>query len=89
MIYGYARVSTTDQDHAAQVVQLTAAGAVKVFSEKASGKNAERPQLKRAIAALDGGDVLMVTRIDRLARSTRDLFNIVHDLKGAGPRFDR
>lgn len=87
MFYGYARVSTTDQDHAAQVEQLTAAGAVKVFSEKASGKNAERPQLQRALAALDAGDVLMVTRIDRLARSTRDLLNIVHDLKGAGATF--
>ena len=87
VIYGYARVSTTDQDHAAQVEQLTAAGAVKVFNEKASGKDAERLQLKKAIVALDAGDVLMVTRIDRLARSTRDLLNIVHDVKQAGATF--
>jgi DNA invertase Pin-like site-specific DNA recombinase len=87
VIYGYARVSTTDQDHASQVEQLTAAGALKVFSEKASGKDADRVQLKKAIAALDAGDVLMVTRIDRLARSTRDLLNIVHDVKQAGATF--
>jgi DNA invertase Pin-like site-specific DNA recombinase len=87
VIYGYARVSTTDQDHASQVEQLTAAGALKVFSEKASGKDAERVQLKKAIAALDAGDVSMVTRIDRLARSTRDLLNIVHDVKQAGATF--
>jgi DNA invertase Pin-like site-specific DNA recombinase len=87
VIYGYARVSTTDQDHASQVEHLTAAGALKVFSEKASGKDADRIQLKKAIAALDAGDVLMVTRIDRLARSTRDLLNIVHDVKQAGATF--
>lgn len=87
MIYGYARVSTTDQDHASQVEQLTAAGVGKVFSEKISGKNTDRPQLVRAIAVLDAGDVLMVTRIDRLARSTRDLLNIVHEIKRAGATF--
>jgi len=73
--------------NAAQVEQLTTAGAIKVFSEKASGKNANRPQLQRAIAALDAGDAPMVTRIDRLARSTRDLLNIVHDVKQAGATF--
>jgi DNA invertase Pin-like site-specific DNA recombinase len=87
VIYGYARVSTADQDHAAQVDQLTAAGAAKVFSEKISGAITERPQLGRAIAALDSGDILMVTRIDRLARSTRDLLNIVHEVKQAGATF--
>lgn len=87
MIFGYARVSTSDQDYASQVEQLKAAGAVKIFSEKISGTIANRPQLKRAIAALDAGDVLMVTRIDRLARSTRDLLNVVHDVKQAGAAF--
>jgi DNA invertase Pin-like site-specific DNA recombinase len=69
--YCYARVSTTEQDHAAQVESLKAADAVKVFSEKMSGARADRPQLARAIAALDQDDVLAVTRIDRLAHRAR------------------
>jgi DNA invertase Pin-like site-specific DNA recombinase len=56
--YGYARVSTSEQDHAGQVDVLSVAGAVKVFSEKISGVRTDRPQLSRAIAALDQGDVL-------------------------------
>jgi DNA invertase Pin-like site-specific DNA recombinase len=86
--YGYARVSTTEQDHAGQVAALTAAGAVKVFSEKISGVRSDRPQLVRAIASLDKGDVLAVTRIDRLARSSRDLLNIVHEVEGRGATFE-
>ncbi|MBN9007128.1 MAG: recombinase family protein [Rhizobiales bacterium] len=72
MIYGYARVSTSQQDHAAQVAELNAAGAAKVYAEKVSGAKTDRSQLKRAIAALDAGDVLLVTRIDHLARSARE-----------------
>jgi DNA invertase Pin-like site-specific DNA recombinase len=87
MIYGYARVSTNDQDTAAQVEALTAAGAAKVFRENVSGATADRPQLKKVLAALDAGDVLLVTRIDRLARSTRDLLNIVHEVKQAKATF--
>jgi DNA invertase Pin-like site-specific DNA recombinase len=87
MIYGYARASTTDQDTASQVDQLTAAGAVKVFKENISGATADRPQLKKVLAALDAGDMLIVTRIDRLARSTRDLLNIIHDVKQAKATF--
>jgi hypothetical protein len=75
---GYARVSTSEQDHAGRVAALNSAGAVKIFSEKISGVRTDRPQLSRAIAALDQGDVLAVVGIDRLARSSRDLFNIVH-----------
>src|SRR3954452_23165410 len=75
MIYGYARVSTDGQSVAAQVQQLTAAGCAKVFREVASGAKTDRAQLRRALAKLDSGDVLMVTRLDRLARSTRDLLN--------------
>lgn len=86
--YGYARVSTTEQDHAAQVDALKTAGAVKVFSEKISGVRADRPQLARAIAALDQGDVLAVTRIDRLARTARDLLNIVREVEGKGATFE-
>ncbi|WP_377829297.1 recombinase family protein [Bradyrhizobium lupini] len=88
MKYGYARVSTSEQDHAGQVDALKAAGAVKVFSEKISGVRADRPQLARAIAALDHGDVLAVTRIDRLARSSRDLLNIVHEIEARGATFE-
>ena len=75
MIYGYARVSTDGQSVDAQVRQLTKAGCKKVFREVASGAKTERLQLHRALAALSSGDVLMVTRLDRLARSTRDLLN--------------
>jgi DNA invertase Pin-like site-specific DNA recombinase len=75
MIYGYARVSTDGQSVAAQVAALRAAGAGKVFREVASGAKTDRAQLRKAITALEAGDVLMVTRLDRLARSTRDLLN--------------
>ena len=75
MIYGYARVSTDGQTAAAQVATLTAAGAAKVFREVASGAKTDRTQLRRALDQLEAGDVLMVTRLDRLARSTRDLLN--------------
>jgi DNA invertase Pin-like site-specific DNA recombinase len=75
MIYGYARVSTDGQSEAAQVRQLRAAGAAKVFREVASGAKTDRAQLRRVLGQLVAGDVLMVTRLDRLARSTRDLLN--------------
>jgi len=75
MKYGYARVSTDGQSVTAQVEQLAQAGAGKVFKEKISGAVTDRKQLKRALDALEKGDVLLVTRLDRLARSTRDLLN--------------
>jgi DNA invertase Pin-like site-specific DNA recombinase len=75
MIYGYARVSTGGQSAATQVRQLRAAGATKVFREVASGAKTDRPQLRRLLAGIGPRDVLMVTRLDRLARSTRDLLN--------------
>ena len=87
MIYGYARVSTDGQSVAAQVAELTAAGCEKVFSETASGAKTDRTQLKRAIASLAAGDVLMVTRLDRLARSTRDLLNVLAALTEQGAQF--
>ena len=88
MIYGYARVSTGGQSEAAQVRQLRAAGAKKVFREAASGARTDRPQLRRLLAEINSGDVLMVTRLDRLARSTRDLLNTLAAVaeKGAGFR---
>src|SRR4029077_3657874 len=75
MKYGYARVSTDGQSVEAQVRLLTKAGCKKVFREVASGAKTDRPQLCRLLDQLDAGDVLMVTRLDRLARSTCDLLN--------------
>src|SRR5947208_2875019 len=75
MIFGYARVSTDGQSVDAQVRQLTKAGCKKVFREVASGAKTDRAQLRRLLDQLDAGDVLTVTRLDRLARSTRDLLN--------------
>jgi DNA invertase Pin-like site-specific DNA recombinase len=77
MIHAYARVSTDGQSVDAQVRQLKAAGARKVWRETASGAKTDRVQLRRVLDQLDAGDVLMVTRLDRLARSTRDLLNIL------------
>lgn len=87
MICGYARVSSDGQSVAAQVAELTVAGCEKVFSETASGAKTDRTQLKRAIASLAAGDVLMVTRLDRLARSTRDLLNVLAALTEKGAQF--
>ena len=86
-IFGYARVSTDGQTLDAQREALQAAGAVKVFQETASGAKADRRQLARAIAALNAGDVLLVTRLDRLARSTRDLLNTLDTIAKARAGF--
>jgi DNA invertase Pin-like site-specific DNA recombinase len=75
--YGYARVSTNGQDLAAQEAELMAAGCSKVFKEKVSGAKTDRAELAKAIRTLAPGDVLVVTRLDRLARSTRDLLNVL------------
>ena len=75
MKYGYARVSTDGQSVDAQVRQLTKAGCKMVFREVASGAKIDRRQLRRALDQLEAGDALLVTRLDRLARSTRDLLN--------------
>jgi DNA invertase Pin-like site-specific DNA recombinase len=87
MILGYARVSTDGQTLDAQLAALQAAGASKVFQEKASAATAERRELKRVLAAVNAGDVVLVTRLDRLARSTRDLLNILDQLTKAGAGF--
>jgi DNA invertase Pin-like site-specific DNA recombinase len=75
MKYGYARVSTDGQSVDAQVRQLAKAGCRKVFRETASGAKTDRAQLRRLVDQLAAGDVVTVTRLDRLARSTRDLLN--------------
>ena len=77
MILGYARVSTDDQHLDGQLDALKAAGAERVFKEKISGARANRPELAKLLAKLGNGDELLVTRIDRLARSTRDLLNVL------------
>jgi DNA invertase Pin-like site-specific DNA recombinase len=86
MMYGYARVSTDGQSVEAQVAALRAAGAVTVYREVASGAKTDRTQLRQVLAMLADGDVLMMTRLDRLARSTRDLLNTLAIItaKGAG-----
>ena len=84
MIYGYARVSTDAQDLAAQLADLTAAGCERVFREKVSGTTADRPQLKKLMATIAAGDVLIIPAVDRLSRDTTDLLIIARDLQKAG-----
>lgn len=88
MNYGYARVSTDGQSVAAQIAELKASGCERILSETASGAKTDRTKLKKAIASLEPGDVLVVTRLDRLARSTRDLLNTLATIneKSAGFR---
>jgi DNA invertase Pin-like site-specific DNA recombinase len=87
MIYGYARVSTDGQGLDAQQSELRSAGAEKVYSEKISGAITDRPALTKAIGALGNGDVLVVCKLDRLARSTRDLLNTLAEITQRGASF--
>jgi DNA invertase Pin-like site-specific DNA recombinase len=86
MLYGYARVSTDGQSLASQDAELHAADCMKVYAEKISGARSDRPELAKVLKRLESGDVLVVTRLDRLARSTRDLLNILDEIakRGAG-----
>jgi DNA invertase Pin-like site-specific DNA recombinase len=86
-VYGYARVSTSSQDLDAQLAELKDAGCTKVFQEKVTGKHRDRPQLDHALKKLAVGDVLIVTRLDRLARSSRDLLNVIKQVGDAGATF--
>ena len=84
-LVGYARVSSIDQDNALQIERLQAAGCTRLFAEKASGtKRDGRTQLEECLLWMRDGDTLVITRIDRLARSARDLHNLVHDLEQRG-----
>lgn len=87
LLYGYARVSTHGQTLEAQLEQLRAAGCGKVYREKASGARADRRQLQRLLKTLSRGDTVIVTRIDRLARSTFDLFAIIQRIVDSGAHF--
>jgi DNA invertase Pin-like site-specific DNA recombinase len=86
-IVGYARVSTAQQDHTSQIERLKSAGAEKVFHEKRSGLDGERPELARCLEYVREGDTLIVTKLDRLARSTADLYKIVSGLSEKGVGF--
>jgi DNA invertase Pin-like site-specific DNA recombinase len=86
-IVGYARVSSTDQNYAGQVQRLQDAGAVKIFSEKRSGVDGDRPALRECLTYLREGDTLLVTKLDRLARSTVDLYGIIRDFESKGVAF--
>jgi DNA invertase Pin-like site-specific DNA recombinase len=87
MIVGYARVSTDGQTLDAQQSELRSAGVEKVYSEKISGAISDRPALAKAIGALGSGDTLIVTKLDRLARSTRDLLNTLAEITQRGASF--
>jgi DNA invertase Pin-like site-specific DNA recombinase len=87
MLLGYARVSTNEQDTAAQVSALKSAGCEKIFREKASGGRWDRPELHRLLEQLRKGDVLVVWRLDRLSRSLRDVLMIMERIHGAEAGF--
>ena len=85
VLVGYARVSSLDQDHSLQSDRLKIAGCEKIFSEKKSGTTKKgRTALNGCLDYMREGDTLVITKIDRLARSARDLHNIVHDLETSG-----
>jgi DNA invertase Pin-like site-specific DNA recombinase len=85
--FGYARVSTDGQTLQAQTEALHGAGCAKIFAEKISGAHSDRPKLGKALAALGEGDTLVVCKLDRLARSTRDLLNTLDAIGKAGATF--
>jgi DNA invertase Pin-like site-specific DNA recombinase len=87
MIVAYARVSTDGQTLDAQQTALREAGATRLFAEKQSGAKTDRAALARCIASLEPGDTLLVTKLDRLARSTRDLLNTLAAVAERGASF--
>lgn len=88
MKYGYARVSTDDQNTALQLAALKKAGCRQTFTDQGiSGSTFKRPALLRCLKTLEHGDTLTVWKLDRLGRSVRDLLNILHDLQQRGVRF--
>jgi DNA invertase Pin-like site-specific DNA recombinase len=87
MIFGYARVSTDDQTLVSQIDALKGAGAERIFQEKKTGKNRNREELKKLLEHLRDSDVIIVTKYDRLARSLRDLIDIVEAIRERGAGF--
>src|SRR6266478_6838038 len=86
-VFGYARVSTADQHLTGQIEALKAAGATTIYREKVSGVRADRPQLAKLMAALKPGDIVTVTKLDRLGRSTRELLELIERIGKAGAAF--
>ena len=84
---GYARVSTQGQDLSAQLEALKVAGAATIYKEKVSGVRADRPQLAKLMASLKAGDIVIVTKLDRLGRSTRELLELMERIGKAGASF--
>jgi DNA invertase Pin-like site-specific DNA recombinase len=87
MLCGYARVSGDGQSLEAQLDELKAAGCKRIFKEKVSGARSDRRELAKVMAKLGKGDTLVICRLDRLARSSRDLLNILHDVTAKGATF--
>ena len=87
MNYGYARVSTEDQNPALQLAALKTAGCKTVFKDEVTGAHVNRPALRRCLAKLDTGDTLIVWKLDRLGRSLRDLIHMLDDFKQRGIKF--
>ena len=84
MKIGYARVSTQDRDLALQIDALTKEGCEKIFQEKASGAQRDRPELKAALSYMRAGDILIVWKLDHLARSMKQLIETVEDFEARG-----
>src|SRR5665811_1008758 len=87
MLIGYARVSTQDQDNAAQISALKSSGCELIFEEKASGGRWDRPELHRLLGQLRKGDVLVVWKLDRLSRSLKDLLTLMEKIAQSGAGF--
>lgn len=87
MLIGYARVSTTGQNLESQIEHLTAQGCDQIFQEKLTGFDRRRPQLEKMLSTLQPDDTLLVTSLDRLARSTHDLFVITRKIETAEAAF--
>jgi DNA invertase Pin-like site-specific DNA recombinase len=87
MLIGYARVSTQEQDNAAQVAALKSAGCELIFEEKATGGRWERPELNRLLGQLRKGDTLVVWKLDRLSRSLKDVLNLMEKVQQASAGF--
>lgn len=87
LIFGYARVSTVEQNIDTQLEQLNNAGCQRIFSEKVSGKDTNRPELQNLLSQLRKGDTLIVTKLDRIARNLKDLLILVEQLNEQGVTF--